>query len=646
MTIRNPAQRRSAGFSLIEIMVALVILTIGIFAIIRLFPGGFLTILRTSELTQAQGLAQEQIDAQKELPFVADSIVAVDPTNPSNILADIRPDALDDESAATAAGNVQRYQDPYYVSNINHFLRVIGESFRISAPSSNSASGQGAVYMLQRGPVYNIFGTDSMGNPSDSLTVRGLPLQRTEQSSVATFNNPTGTALLVNDGQYAIDYKNLKVAFFPRVGTASRQFVFAYEYLINSGGTITIVPVVPDPTNPATTTITVPDVAAASLPPGVTTPPPVWQDIFSNGGYVNGVTKPANFDATLGLHLNSDDVGRRFRYTTSGFTTDPYEYKWFSPQYGTNANVGVLVFNPSGYSQAIPGSTGVQPLTARVDYTIFDNHIIHEDRAIPVAPPYDIRLSLQFILVNGHIGDPDRTYDTMTTYNGLFRDVNATTPNVLVYNANTGDVISSIGVGPGPVGASLDDRVGILRLNQTDVENKNLQGATVRIFYRTEKDWGLDLQKANSHYSEADVPANVQYNSYYIGGSNAGAGGSPNRIYFPICEAGKTVVLGEFFVRTNQPAPNDRLRFSNEAFQVNSDPGAFESVGGRLMSWIDIGTQHTEAGKQNWVFDSQQTGRAVSNVRGGSMRVRVVWRDASRWRRVENISFLAQPSTR
>ena len=627
-------------------MVALVVLTIGIFAIIRLFPGGFLTILRTSELTQAQGLAQEQIDAQKQMPFVADSIVAIDPINPANILTDIRPDTLEDESVASSAGNAARYVDPYYVSNINHFLRVLGETFRISAPSSNSAMGQGATYMLQRGPVYNQFGTDAMGNPSDSLTVRGLPLQRTEQDSTATFNNPSGTPLLINDGQYAIDYKKLKVAFYPRLGTGSRQFVFAYEYLKNVGGNIVVVPVTPDPANPAKTTITVPDVAPASLPPGVTTPPPSWQDLFAGPTYSNGITMPADFDSTLGLHLSSDDVSRRFRYITSGFDNDPYEYKWYSPQYSTDANVGVLIFNPSGYSQTIPGSTGNQPLTARVDYTIFDNHIIHEDRAIPSSPPYDIRLSLQFILVNGHIGDPDRTYDTLTVYNGLFRDASAGTPALLVYNANTGDVISSIGGGAGTVAASLEDRAGILRLNQADVESQNLQGTTVRIFYRTEKDWGLDLQKANARYAQADSPVNVQYNNYYIGGSDAASDGSPNRIYFPICEAGKTVVLGEFFVRTNQAAPNDRLRFANEAYQVNGEPGAFESVGGRLLTWIDIGSQHSDAGKQAWVFDSQQTGRAVDNVRGGSMRVRVVWRDAKRWRRVENINFLAQPSTR
>jgi len=622
-------------------MVAIVILTIGIFAIIRLFPGGFLTILRTSELTQAQGLAQEQIDAQKQLPSVAESIVALDPTsNTGAILADIRADDLRDESVASAAGNVGRYQDPYYVSNVNHFLHVIGETFRIPVPSSNSAMGQGALYMLKQGPVYNVFGTDAMGNPSDGLTVRGMALQRTEQSSVSTFNNPTATPLLVNDGQYAIDYVNRKIAFFPRIGSGARQYVFAYEYLVNVAGSIRIVPVVPDAANPAATTITVPDVAAGANPAV-----PLWQDIFAGPGNPNGVSKPTNFDNTLGFRLNSDDVSRRFRYLSSpSFSSDPYEYSWYSAQYATNANVGFLVFNPTGYSQLTTGPGGTQPLTGRVDYTIFDNHIIHEDRAIPVAPPYDIRLSLQFILVNGHVGDPGKTFDTQTIYNGIFRDA-AETPSVLVHNLNTGDIVASLGGTPGQVAVTgFDDRAGILHLKQSDVESLNLQGATVRVYYRAEKDWGVELQKANAHYSASDSPANVQYNNYYIGGSDSGGDGSPNRIYFPICEAGKTVVLGEFFVRTNQPAPADRLRFANEAYQVNGDAGLFEVVGGRLMTWIDIGSQHPNAGPQAWFFDSQQTGRSVDNVRGGSMQVRVVWRDTKRWRKVDNITFLTQPS--
>src|SRR6476469_3934271 len=75
MTIRAWARRRTAGFSLIEVMVALVVLAIGIFAIVRIFPGGFQSILRTSEMTQGTGLAQEAMDAEKQRSFVPDSIV-------------------------------------------------------------------------------------------------------------------------------------------------------------------------------------------------------------------------------------------------------------------------------------------------------------------------------------------------------------------------------------------------------------------------------------------------------------------------------------------------------------------------------------------------------------------------------------------
>lgn len=641
MTQPNSRLRQSAGFSLIEVLVALVVLTIGIFAILRLFPGGFVTIARTAEVTQAQGIAQQQLDYQKQLPAVADSVVALDPTNPANILADIRPDTLADESAASAAGYVGRYKDPYYVSNVNHFLRVIGETFRISASSSNTASGKGAAYMLQRGPVYNVIGTDSLGNPTDSLVVRGTPLQRIEQDSTPSLNNPTATPLLVNEGQYAIDYKAAKIAFYPRAGSDSRKFVFEYEYLLQgNNGQIVVTRVSPDAADPAKTTITVPDVPAGQPLQ------PVWQNIF---GAPNGITMPPSNGLTfpVTIRLNSEDVSRKFTLIDSDFSdADPYKYRWYSQQYPSNANAGVLVFNPVGYNVRVATANGTQPLTARVDYTIFDNHILREDHTIPFSPPYDIRLNLPFVRINGNVGDPSRIYDTLTTYNGMFRDAATATPDLLIYNTNTGDIVSAINGTGSQVGVMLDDRLGLLHLSAADVESHNLQGASIRVLYRTEKDWGVDVQKANARYFQADAPAAVQYNSYYVGGSDSAGDGSASRIYFPLCEAGKTVVLGEFYVKTNQPAPDDRKRFDNEAYQVNAESAGFEVVGGRLMTWIDVATQHPEAVAQAWTFDSERTGRAVSSIRGGSTRVRVVWRDAGRWRKVENSTFISQPSLR
>jgi prepilin-type N-terminal cleavage/methylation domain-containing protein len=643
-------RHRQDGFTLIEIMIVLIVLLIGIFAIVRLFPGGFKTIRDTQQLTEAQALSQQQLDQQKQQYALADSIVAIDP-NTGFIVSDVLPDTLPDQST-TSSPNF----DPYYLSNINIFRHIIGESFRVTVPTSNSGQGYGAIYLLQFGPVFNQFSTDANNNPADSLAVYGTPLERTEQSSVPDLNRPDPTAILQNEGQYAIDYAQLMIAFYPRLGAKKRQFTLSYDYFIKDANMQVAVVSVPNGPN---TIITVPDVNPMTVPPGQQ-PRPVWQKLFKDVVDPNGMVMPANFDPTLGLKHNSEDASRKFRLVTTstvaggggapGFSSDdPYEYAWYSEQKSSNANVGVLLFNPIGHNQVIQTTNGPQPLVARVDYTTFDNHIIREDRSVPNGPPYDIRLTLPNILVNGAIGDNRAIYDSLTVYTGMFRDTMGTaTPDLLIYNANTGEKVGELTAGGVTgVGFTLSDRAGIVRLNKADVESMNLQSASLRFFYRAEGEWGMQVQKANSHYTQAATPGTVDYKSFYVGGSDGSQDGQPTRLYFPLCEAGKTVVLGEYFVSTNQPAPNNRLRFANESYQINADATLFENVGGALLTWIELKSQHDpDASMQLWKWDYTQTGRAVSNVRGGSLRSRVIWKSAQRWRKVDNDTFLNQSITR
>ena len=649
--------RRTAGFSLIEVLVALVILVIGIFSILRLFPGGFLTILRTSDQTQAQGLVQQGVDAEKQSLAVPESIVALDPNDPtqSAILSEITPDDLSDNSYASAAGFANRYSDPYYVSNANHFNHVIGETFKVPAsdqvrseylPPSGSPSiagniQAGAAHLLNYGPVLNVFGTDADGNPSDSIIVRGTPLQRLEMTRTGGSLNGLDPSLAIsNETQYVIDYVNHLIAFKPRVGTKTRKFIFAYTYWKNTGGVYNEATVNPSATVPKDTTIIVPDVALVNGQ----TPPPVWVDIFNApfGTNANGVTSPTGIDNIRGLKLNSEEVSRKFQLTsgvpfsdaTANYNfdaNDPYEYAWNSPQYGVNANVGALVFNPVSVDVTQRTSTGIQGLVARVDYTIYDSHILHEDRQIPAAAPYDIRLSLQNILANGHIGDNSSIYDSMTVYNGMFRNP-ANTPDILVYNLTNGAEVSNLS-GSSPL---IEDRAGILHLDQTKIEAAGAQNVRVRIYYRTEKEHAMQILKANSSYLLSTTPGGVQYNSYYIGGYNGGAG-LTTRIYFPLCEAGKTVTLSEYFVFDNGTI----TRYANEAFRINADTGLFENFGGRNYTWIDFSIIHPGSR-----FDSTTTGRAVGDIRGSSLRSRVIWKDASRWRKADTELLLTAPALR
>ncbi len=197
------------------------------------------------------------------------------------------------------------------------------------------------------------------------------------------------------------------------------------------------------------TIVQVPDVAPN--PADGTLPAPVWQPIYNvaslyqndptfgplmTAGYIGmqlpaapaeqplyippGTTFPlaANTRFPYGISHESESVSRKFRLALTGTTVkklaarstwsnnDPYEYAWYSLQNpGNTANPGVLIFNPSGHNQPSVNTAGSQPLTARVDYRIFDNHIIRDDKSVPASAPYTIALSLPFLKLGGLVLD-------------------------------------------------------------------------------------------------------------------------------------------------------------------------------------------------------------------------------------------------
>ncbi len=146
---------------------------------------------------------------------------------------------------------------------------------------------------------------------------------------------------------------------------------------------------------------------------------------------------------------------------------------------------------------------------------------------------------------------------------------------VLTIDNNSTDV----GYDPTPV----DQKTGIITLNASVVASMNLASASLRIFYRTQKDWGMQIQKATAHYKEASSPANVDFRTYYVGD---GTTGSATRVYFAPCDAGKSVILGEFYVNGNS-AP-----FRNQTFQITENPQQFDVVAGaqQPLPYIDITT--------------------------------------------------------
>ncbi len=662
-TRRKVERRVHSGFSLVEIMVVLVVLLIGILAIVRLFPPGFLSIARTAEVTAAEAINRQVTDKALAAENASEAIVALDAAG--NLSSTVLPSFNADLVATdpSLAG-----KDPWYFSNINPYRFVMGESFRIPIASGTTGQGYGGIHPLEYGPVENTFtGT------TDSLLVYGAALQRTIQASVPTISNPSATPVLRNEAEYAIDYDNLKVAFFPRLidparPIAFRQFTISYDYYVSTGGTISVQfqPNAYPPNGVVSTVVTVPDVAAGT---NGALPAPVWQPLY-NGQYPsdinegNGMTVPsamylagfppaANVTYPYGMVRESEDVSRKFRLALPNNTVeaggvptwssnDAYEYAWYSKQSpGNNVNPGILIFNPSGHNQPQVTSSGTKPLVARVDYRIFDNHVMKDDRSVPAQSPYTMPLSVPFLRLGGDVLDNSNPINNFNpalgTYNGIYRDGSNRTPDIIVYNVATGQEVgdwtnqnSPQGTGvltidpSGPT--TVDQKTGVITLNKSVVEAQGLQSASLRIFYRTQKDWGVQVQKAAAHYREATAPGSVDFRHYFIGD---GVTGKATRIYFAPCDAGKSVMLGEFYTTTRiEP-------YHSMQFQISADPSLFDPD--LNLPFIDIAPSIGAT-----AFSAQQTGRRVNNVTGLSLKSRVAWRDAQRWRIQDTDTILVQ----
>ena len=678
----------------------LVVLLIGIIAVIQLFPGGFLTIARTGEQTLASQLANQQLEAMRALPVQPDNIVPALPDDQGNIhvISSIRPDdfaqetdtSIADYSSGSKSNPNDQFTLPagyggYFFSDINRWRYVKGETLHVPVANPNvKNSGNvpvGSFYTLQFGPVYNYFNSDAAKNPNGcSIKVYGAALTRTLQSALASLNQPSNSALLQNDNQYAIDYANHQIAFFPRVGKATqgntpktRSFTISLDYYNTASN--------PPVLMHLTGSIPVQDLNPAQIASGVA-PQPMWQEIFLQTNFP-GMTLPSATDQS-NIRAESEDVSRQFKLITTDSTgsptqtfigatngpqwsDDPYEYAWYSAQQGSlNANPGTLLFNPNGYLSfstngnvtdtqtqiAAQSYANASAIVARVDYMTYDNHIIRDQRTMPSNGPYTIKLSLPNVMAQGDL------LDDGSTYTGIFPGTSPSPPDILVLDANDGTEICDIQQGASTGNSlvaidSLNTVAGTITFKAVKdtvanslpgVEDLGLQGRPLRILYRTQQNWGQQVQKASSMYTPVTSAAQVTYTTYFVGdGTN---GSSATRIYFAPSESGKTVNIGEFYLMTSTGiifAP-----FKNETFQILNDPTQYDAMN---LPYIDITTTHAQSDNEHLAngatapenitgFSAKPTGRAINTLRGLSIKSRVMWKSSNRFRRIDQESIL------
>jgi len=581
------------GISLVEVLVALAVFVVGILAVVRMFPGGFVAVKHSENVTLADRLAQAELERWRNKAANIPSGILPWGWNPAagayTVLPDTDPEDL---------------RDP----DVNKFRRIHAEVTKIPVPLSMDWE-YGCVYILGFSPIL-------VGPAQDSTLVvysgpmKRLPLPR----SLAGLE-------ISSSREYVIDYDDSDgdceaAVLYVSPAVYQRDYALTYSYWLESSGKARLISVVNQ-------TIQVPladDVEVAQGYQAVPIPDP------GNPGSL--LRDNTDF---IGIDRGSESLHRAFIELALGANwdaDDPYEFQIASTA------AGVLLFNPAGYGYEELTARGKEPLTAYMDYTVLDWHIISEERKVAdvIQNPAEgaVKLSLRFLKQAGVTTEWDGS-----TYGGL-APAYGLSESILAVDMETGDIYddsSTVPTGWPSAGVPVMDvnyKDGIVRFAPP------FAGHTFRIYYRAEGDWAVQTFKAYDVYRRSyNLPGTMppDYYEYYYN-SAAFNSGDDYKVYFRRCYAGSTVAVDYRYesLEPGQPATaTQQHTVYGDSIQVSLDTGNWG------LCYIDLLPKIERLHPP----DTELTVREVSKVYGVSVGARVIWREsgvgfkAGRWRHKE-----------
>ena len=680
VSARVPLARRRGGgqrgASLIEIMVVLVILLTGVFLVIRIFPVGFGTLrahenrtnsvrlaeqllgqVRTDAVNLPQGVLmgyQEKVGNYVVMKFITDQF-------PDRLAQFCGKDPATGEDFLPE--DCTNGYSPYF-SDINKFRLIRGESVKIPLPTTaTDATGNtvtGSVYPLRFGPV---FMDETAGNANNApdigdaaqlayynsyLAVKSAPLTRVSVESsdgantnLAGFIRSPQTYLIDYGGDGATGY----IMFQPRAprnparAVPERTFLISYTYE-DSSGLQSVNQVA----------ITVPDSFNA-----------VWQTIPTGAGMATDVSPGSDVVTRAFTRLKKSDAFD---------ANDPYEYKLVSDNIApngtaTNANFGVLNFNPSGATYSENTSYGQRAFTAYVDYAVLDWHIIHEDRDVPSAfisaggGLVPVRTTLAFIK---RYGDTD---SDNSTYNGLYNVANdANKTDIQIFNLDdptgtplvAGDYNNTANTPNADYFIDDDPRSGTYRTGTIYVNTARLKsGVKLRILYKAEGDWAVSLQKAYDTYSLATSTAGGTVRANYITSGNfdsfavSPGKGANAQIRLPYTDLNKAFLVTIQYVTAagvvKRLSPIQMVADGDSSLDTTiEDPAAPGNGNDKHFAYIDVSKYLSGDVNKAGEFLDATDWYPYGTIRGVSAKARVIYHDnnntTNSWRIQDLDTFL------
>ena len=638
--------RRTAGTSLVEILVVIVVFLIGILAIVQIFPGGFRLLGLTRSQSVATQLARKEIERLKsradQLPdrvvpvryarANGQLVAVVDSNRRTN---DLGPTA----DGLTAAGNLTLAGDDLgewrRASAANMVNRIVGESTIIPAPrpASGGISGQlyyGGLMTLQFGPA--VFNTEVAGNSTDSDVVFNV------------YANDLSVALGTPDVTGADPFRqylyycenpetNGATLYIPQAGTPIRYRFAATAYVRGATGT-TVLEVIDF-------IITVP----AGAPNTYFVLP--LNSIFVSPNF--GIPAGSTFVGVSYDSLQLAPLFERIPKAAAFGVGNPYEYKLIDDVNPgvTNANMGVLLFNPAGYKYYVPNSQGRRiPLTARVNYNVYDWGIIREELRVPLYAAESTRLALSSLKVQGNQDTDGRTYVGLgfVVPNGAGGNRQL---DVVVQDTETGGIFAYDPTSPATLNDPnltayrVDKSIGSLRFldrnnatpemevtlyrpdDWTPIQIDDARGRSVRVFYQSSQEYQVQVLKAASRYIQVTgAPGSGQV---YVGSIADPA--QRTRLYFANSELGRTISVSEAYVEADFDGPGPlglEVRKVSVSGPIKA-PIASDPIQLPYFDLVDVYGSGTVNGWSTVDETGKPVGFVVRGVRGASVAVRVLW---------------------
>jgi hypothetical protein len=639
--------RRTAGTSLVEILVVIVVFLIGILAIVQIFPGGFRLLGLTRSGSVATQIARKEVERLKlrpdQLPDrivpvryvrVAGQLVAVvDSTRRTNDLGPTA-DGLTQGGEFTLAGdNLGNWRRASAENMVN---RIVGESTIIPAPrpATGAISGQlyyGGLMTLQFGPA--IFNSEAAGASSDNDVIFDV---YANDLSLALGPPPDPMASPVRDYLYYCDFPDQPgaVVYLPQAASPIRYRLAATGYVRDAANMVRPVEVLDY-------IVTVPAGAPNtyfSLPLSSVFSPPV-----TNFG-----------DTFLGVEFDSLQVAPLFERIPKGNlfgAGNPYEYKLIDDLNGaTNANMGVLLFNPAGYKYYVPNSLGQRiPLTARVNYNVYDWGIIRDEFRIPLDKTYHTRLLLGSLKVKGNTDTDGRPYQGLGFAVPDGGGVGGTQElDVVIQDTETGGIYAFNQANlndPMQTAYRVDKSIGEIRFQDRDINTPELEvtlyrpddwspiqiddarGRSVRVFYQSTQEYQVQVMKAAARYiGVSGTPGSGQ--------CSLGAIGDPlqqTKLYFSNSELGRSVAINEAYVLWDLDGPGPGGATEVRKLSLSGAIKAPSAGDPIQLPYFDIADIYGAGWALSW-SNVDETGKSpgyiVRGVRGSSVAVRVLWNPA------------------